>query len=273
MPIAPLVGPMKSVVLPLLHCYRCIYSWTPAKSVVRMCPRCKSVRWDVPVVRLPRTRVGASGSPRSSPRNARRSECTFGRHRFSNPRVFGSVARGEAGPESDVDLLVQYGGGGFSARIDLADELEDLLSRPVDVVPDDSLKWYAEPRDPGPGSATVKGGERTDAQRLEDMQDALRRLAGLTEGMSKVQFLGDPRTQDAVAFRIMALGEAAGRISKRTRNANPKVNWRRLSGFRNEPAHEYFALPPGRLWDFVQDELPNLASKIRKVRGAPESAE
>jgi uncharacterized protein with HEPN domain len=103
------------------------------------------------------------------------------------------------------------------------------------------------------------------------MQDALRRIAALTEGMSRAEFVQDPKTQDAVAFRIMALGEAAGRISQRSRNASPKVNWRRLSSFRKEPAHEYFALKPDRLWEFVHDELPALASKIRKVRAAPES--
>ena len=67
------------------------------------------------------------------------------KHRFSYPRVFGSVARGEAGPRSDIDLLVKYGGGGFDAQIDLALALEDLLGRKVDVIPDDSLKWYTEP--------------------------------------------------------------------------------------------------------------------------------
>ena len=112
---------------------------------------------------------------------------------------------------------------------------------------------------------------RTDAQRLEDMQDALRRIAALTEGMSRAQFFNDARTQDAVAFRIMALGEAAGRISKRSWNANPTVNWRRLSSFRNEPAHEYFSLKPDRLWEFLQNELPKLESKIRRVRAAPEN--
>ena len=117
----------------------------------------------------------------------------------------------------------------------------------------------------------MTGVGRTDAQRLEDMQDALRRIRGLTEGASKSQFFDDSRTQDAVSFRIMALGEAAGRISKRTRNANPNVNWSRLSKFRNEPAHPYFALQPARLWEFIQDDLPNLEAKLRKVRPGREN--
>ncbi len=51
--------------------------------------------------------------------------------------VFGSVARGEAGPESDVDLLVTFAVTAKPSLLTLAAmeiELEDLLGRPVDLV-------------------------------------------------------------------------------------------------------------------------------------------
>lgn len=56
--------------------------------------------------------------------------------------VFGSVARGEAGPDSDVDVLVEFD----PARVPgweffgLAEELAAILKRPVDVVTPKSLK-------------------------------------------------------------------------------------------------------------------------------------
>jgi predicted nucleotidyltransferase len=55
-------------------------------------------------------------------------------------RVFGSVARGEAGPDSDLDLLVDYtpGHGGF-AFVEFCDAVEKLLGRRVDVVTERSL--------------------------------------------------------------------------------------------------------------------------------------
>ncbi len=56
-------------------------------------------------------------------------------------RVFGSVARGEERPDSDVDLLVTLDPGRTLldlARLEL--ELEELLGRPVDVVTADSLR-------------------------------------------------------------------------------------------------------------------------------------
>jgi predicted nucleotidyltransferase len=53
----------------------------------------------------------------------------------SNVRVFGSVARGEAGPDSDLDLLVDFKPDyRLWDKIGLKQEIEDLIGRKVDVV-------------------------------------------------------------------------------------------------------------------------------------------
>ena len=61
------------------------------------------------------------------------------RHRASNVRVFGSLARGAPGPGSDYDLVVDLESslGGLEAfdRLDhLEQDLTELLGRPVHVV-------------------------------------------------------------------------------------------------------------------------------------------
>lgn len=58
-----------------------------------------------------------------------------------NVRVFGSVARGDDTPTSDIDLLVGLDQGvGLVALAGLRRELTDLLGVDVDVVPDNALK-------------------------------------------------------------------------------------------------------------------------------------
>jgi len=53
----------------------------------------------------------------------------------TDPRVFGSVARGEDGPGSDIDLLVTFPpGADIVTLLTLEEELADLLTVPVDVV-------------------------------------------------------------------------------------------------------------------------------------------
>ena len=57
--------------------------------------------------------------------------------------LYGSVARGEDGPESDIDILVEFEPGaaiGFLAFAALQRELSGLLGRPVDLVPKNGLK-------------------------------------------------------------------------------------------------------------------------------------
>ncbi len=62
------------------------------------------------------------------------------RYGIRNIRVFGSVARGQARPDSDVDLLVDYvpGQSGF-AFVRFCREAEALLGRKVDVATECSL--------------------------------------------------------------------------------------------------------------------------------------
>lgn len=63
------------------------------------------------------------------------------RHGASNLRVFGSVARGEDGPDSDVDLLVDMTPGtGLFGLAKLERELQEILNVEVDLAPVDSLK-------------------------------------------------------------------------------------------------------------------------------------
>ncbi|TAK26111.1 MAG: nucleotidyltransferase [Chloroflexota bacterium] len=62
------------------------------------------------------------------------------RHGAANVRVFGSTARGQATAASDIDFLISLEEG--RTLFDLGafwHQLENLLGRDVDVVPDDSL--------------------------------------------------------------------------------------------------------------------------------------
>jgi predicted nucleotidyltransferase len=65
------------------------------------------------------------------------------RHGVRRVRVFGSVARGEAGPESDLDLLIALEPGrGFRDLMDFCEEAETVLRRRIDVVLEDGLSPY-----------------------------------------------------------------------------------------------------------------------------------
>ncbi|HLC43417.1 MAG TPA: nucleotidyltransferase family protein [Methylomirabilota bacterium] len=69
------------------------------------------------------------------------------KHGARNVRVFGSFARGEAGPESDIDFLVDMEPG--RSLLDLGGllaDLTELLGRKVDIVTERSIYWLLRRR-------------------------------------------------------------------------------------------------------------------------------
>jgi predicted nucleotidyltransferase len=71
------------------------------------------------------------------------------RYGIAELSVFGSVARGEDRPDSDVDLLyvsVPESTSSLWELWDLRDELAQLLGRKIDLVPKNHLHWVIRDR-------------------------------------------------------------------------------------------------------------------------------
>jgi predicted nucleotidyltransferase len=67
-------------------------------------------------------------------------------HGLTNVRVFGSVARGDDGPTSDIDLMADLPSGmGLIGLSKASTELSDVLGVQVDLVPARSLKANVRP--------------------------------------------------------------------------------------------------------------------------------
>jgi hypothetical protein len=76
----------------------------------------------------------------------RKSAPILERHGVSYAAVFGSVARGEDRPQSDVDILVRLGRPmGMVGYMRLIQSLEEILQKKVDVVTEQSLNERLRP--------------------------------------------------------------------------------------------------------------------------------
>lgn len=67
------------------------------------------------------------------------------RHRVARVRLFGSAARGELRPESDIDIAVEFHEGhhvGLFEMVDMQDELAARFGRPVDMGTLRSMRPY-----------------------------------------------------------------------------------------------------------------------------------
>ena len=66
-------------------------------------------------------------------------------HDVKRLRLFGSAARGEDHPDSDIDLLVEFDSPkGFFALIELENRLTEMLERPVDLLTEGGINPYVK---------------------------------------------------------------------------------------------------------------------------------
>lgn len=105
---------------------------------------------------------------------------------------------------------------------------------------------------------------RDDVLRLADMLEALEHIRSFTVS-GQAQFFADQKTQEAVAYEILKLGEAAGRVTPTFRRSHRTVPWQRLIRLRNEIVHEYFRLELEDIWEFASRELDQLERGLRAV--------
>ena len=67
------------------------------------------------------------------------------RHRIRRLSLFGSVLRDDFGPDSDVDVLVEFEPGARVSLLDvggMAHELSEMIGRPVDLRTERELSRY-----------------------------------------------------------------------------------------------------------------------------------
>jgi uncharacterized protein len=141
--------PMPDLGNGLFGCYRCGNVWRFRRSPVAACPRCRSKLWNMPTPHLsirPRGRHGR-GIAEVIGHHRRALISLLRQHGALSIRVFGSVARGEAGPRSDVDLLVEFREPlGLLRRAAVREEAEALLGRRVELVSEETLHWLIRPQ-------------------------------------------------------------------------------------------------------------------------------
>lgn len=200
--------------------------------------------------------------------------------------VFGSHLHAEAGPRSDLDVLVEFERAdrpSLFGFVELQEELSEVLGLNVDLVSRMGLKRHIGRRvleevidveRPEPVldrlAAAREDGEVAQRPRelrdyLEDILESLTLVERFTEGLDFEEFSAEAKTIDATLHRLMVIGEAARRIPAPVRRRYPEVLWRSIVGLRNVVAHEYFGVELPRIWSVVRGDLPRLKETAARM--------
>jgi len=71
--------------------------------------------------------------------------------------------------------------------------------------------------------------------------------------------------QDAIVRNLQTLAESTQRLSDKTKQRKPEVDWRAIAGFRNVVVHDYLGVDLERIWHIIEHDLPGLKTHINAL--------
>lgn len=104
---------------------------------------------------------------------------------------------------------------------------------------------------------------RGDAHRLDDIAAAITSIhSHLQHGPISVAIV-----MDAVAMRLLEIGEAVKGISPELTATEPDIQWSAIAGMRDFLAHHYFATNPEIIQVTIDKRLTPLAEAVERMKG------
>lgn len=195
--------------------------------------------------------------------------------------LFGSALRDDFGPDSDIDMLIEYAP---EAKIDAyailrqQADLRELIGRPVDLGTPQSLNPYIrdeviESAEPLYDVAGIYPSRRKpmpnkpdkDRLRLFHMRDAAEDATEIANGYSRAEIEETKMLQLALVKAVEVIGEAARHVSEETRALAPDIEWGDIVGMRNNLVHAYWKINYDALWDVITYKLPPLITELNRL--------
>lgn len=181
--------------------------------------------------------------------------------------LFGSVLGADFRPDSDVDMLVEFEPhhtpGFFGlARIEgnsLNSSAEPLICEHPKISADISgrmcwKRWKSNMNN-------------DDAIRLMHMLDAAREAIGFFKGFEKHPLHENRMLLLATVKELKTVGEAATKITSKTRQLSPGIPWADIIGMRHCPVHAYFDIDTEVVWQTIASDIPPLITLLENLLG------
>lgn len=106
---------------------------------------------------------------------------------------------------------------------------------------------------------------KEDKPYLTHILEAISKIEEYTQRLGKKQFKSNTLIQDAVIRQIEIIGEATKQLSHKTRNKNPEIPWKDITGMRDKLIHQYFGVDIDAVWTTIKKDLPTLKKQIQKT--------
>ncbi len=108
--------------------------------------------------------------------------------------------------------------------------------------------------------------KRDDKLYISDILYSIKAIEEYIQEIDYEQFIENRMIYSATIRELEIIGEATGKISQKTKEKYPDIDYRTIKDFRNVLAHEYFGVDMEIVWGIVSSKLPKLKQEILKVK-------
>ncbi len=105
---------------------------------------------------------------------------------------------------------------------------------------------------------------RDDQIRTRHMLDAIRDALSFAKDKSRKDLENDRMLTLSLVKSIEIIGEAASKVSSKTRQDFPDIPWASIVAMRNRLIHVYYDIDLDRVWDTLNEDLPKLKAALEK---------
>ena len=102
---------------------------------------------------------------------------------------------------------------------------------------------------------------------LLNMLDSIKKIKTYSNPYKSADELyTDSKTFDAVLMNFIVIGEMAEKLTEDFKQlTDSQFDWFKIRGFRNIIAHNYFGIDAEEVWQIIENSLPDLEIKIKKI--------
>ena len=106
---------------------------------------------------------------------------------------------------------------------------------------------------------------REDRIGIQHMLDAINEALTFTKGHQKDDLYQNRILVLSLIKEIEIIGEAASKVTEKTKTRYPQIPWKEMISIRNRLIHVYFDVDLERVCDTIQIDLPELKSLIEPI--------
>jgi uncharacterized protein with HEPN domain len=103
-----------------------------------------------------------------------------------------------------------------------------------------------------------------DKKRVQDILSAIESIE-VYRVSTYDEFLSKSKTQDAILYNLIIIGESANRVSEKFQEQYPEIPWSSIIGTRNIIVHGYDQIKLQIVWKILQHDLENLKSGVLEI--------